>query len=120
MSSIIYTASVVRREPGLYIARADELCIQSAPATTQRGAIKKLRAAVLAHLKRAAEAGRLSDLLQDAGYSAELIRPREIELQANVYDSQTISLVPPRMLLKRSRQNTTNTIKLQRKSYALN
>src|ERR1700674_3036797 len=67
MAAITFTASIVKKDKGSYIARADELSIAVQPATTQRGAIKKLKDAVGQHLRRAAYGGTLSTLLNDAG-----------------------------------------------------
>ena len=42
-------------------------------ASTQRGAVKKLREAVLVLLRDAAEAGLLMNMLEEAGYTIDLI-----------------------------------------------
>ena len=42
MATIKFTASIVRKEKGCYLAHAHELSIKAEQATTQRGALKNL------------------------------------------------------------------------------
>jgi hypothetical protein len=104
MSHIAFTASVVRKDKGTYVAHADELSIKAGPASTQRGAIKKLKSAALVHLRKAAEAGTLTDLLDDAGYtSAWVTFDGKIPLQPHIYNSDTVSVRLTDQLLRLNR-----------------
>ena len=106
MITITFTASIVKTAKSRYIAHAEELPVTSEPATTQRGAIKKLKIAVLGRLRQAAERGAVISLLDDAGYAAELIGlDNKITLQANIHDSATVSVPLGRHLLTLDRAN---------------
>lgn len=110
MINVIFTASVVRKDRGVYVAHAEEFPIAAAPASTQRGAVKNLKAAVLLRLRQAAETGALTDFLDDAGYTSELtFFNHQIKLESNILDSETVSVALPSQLinLDRSRRPTT-------------
>ena len=71
MATVKFTASIICKGKGSYVAHADELSIRAEPATTQRGAIKKLHDTGREHLWKAADEGTLAELLKDAGYAGE-------------------------------------------------
>ena len=48
MVNIRFNVSIIKKEKGRYLARADELAIVAEPANTQRGAIKNLKQTVVA------------------------------------------------------------------------
>ena len=98
MTNIKFTATVIWKGKGCYIARADELCITISPATTQRGAKRKLRETVLARFHEAAQDGKLQDLLDDAGYAGMLIGSGPVTLECHILDTDTITLPLPRRL----------------------
>jgi len=98
MTNIKFTATVIWKGKGGYIARADELCITIQPATTQRGAKRKLKEAVLARFRQAAQRGKLETLLDDAGYAGMLIASGDITLECHIFDTDTITLPLPRNL----------------------
>jgi hypothetical protein len=96
MNHIIFTASVIRKEKGSYVGHAENFSIPAQPASTKRGAIRKVKTAVLLLLLGAAEAGTLPDLLTDAGYSASPIDfLNNMNLEANIQDSQKVSVPLP-------------------------
>ena len=106
MITITLTASIVKKAKGYYIAHAQEFPVTSEPASTQRGAIKKLKIAVLGCLRQAAETGTLPEFLDDAGYAAELIGlDNKVTLQANIHDRATVSVPLGRHLLTLDRAN---------------
>lgn len=98
MTNIKFTATIVWKGKGCYIARADELSITVPPATTQRGAKRKLKNAVLARFRQAAQDGKLETLLDDAGYAGMLIGSGDITLECHILDTDTITLPLPRNL----------------------
>src|SRR5579863_6602206 len=98
MSKVTFTISIVKKGKGSYIARADELAITSARATTQRGAIKQLKNAVLIRFCKAAESGVLTDTLEDAGYSTDLIAFKNATLRPFPFNSGTGVVPLPRQL----------------------
>jgi hypothetical protein len=106
MALIKFTASIVKKDKGCYLARADELLIAAEPATTQRGAIKKLKTAVLAQFRQAADAGRLEAFLKDAGYAGMLIHFHDMTtLQRRVFNSEPVYIRVPRRLALTSKRN---------------
>jgi hypothetical protein len=92
MIKLAITASLVKTEKGRYVAHADELPITTEAASTQRGAIKNLKSAVLAYLQRAAERGRLTEVLLDAGYFTELLGLANITLKPTAFNTDTVSI----------------------------
>ena len=99
MITITFTASIVKTR-ATTLPMPQGFPITAQPASTQRGAIKKLKIAVLGRLRQAAESGTLPDFLDDTGYSAELIGlDNKITLQANIHDSATVSVPLGRQLL---------------------
>src|SRR5579862_2820848 len=98
MINLIFTASVVRKTKGRYIAHAEEFPVIADPATTQRGAVKKLKVAVADRLRKAADRGTLIDFLEDAGYAAELLHLNNIKLEANIYAGDQVSIPVARQL----------------------
>ncbi len=110
MVTIKFTASIISKSRGKYIARADELSVAVEPATTQRGAIKKLKAAVLARLRQAAEAGGLEALLDDAGYYGMHIHYPDLKspIECRVFNTETVFLPVPRSLVLTSKRNRAN------------
>src|SRR5258708_26870230 len=109
MTTIRSTATVLKKDKGHFVAGVDEHSITAQPASTQRGAIKKLKQAVLLRLRKAAETGTLTKLLDDAGYPGSLIRLHEISLQCHIYDGVPVTLpVPHRLsILNQSRRKAT-------------
>lgn len=105
MATIKFTASIVKRDKGCYVAHADELPVVAAPATTQRGAIKNLKDAVLGYLRRAAQEGRLANVLDDAGYGGGLIYFPDATLECHNLDTPTLLLRLPRQRKSASRKN---------------
>jgi hypothetical protein len=97
MASITFTASIISKSRGRYIARADELALAAEPATTQRGAIKKLKTLILARFQQAAEEGCLEAFLDDAGYAGTLIHYPDIKnpIECHVFSSDTVLLPVP-------------------------
>lgn len=110
MATIKFTASITYRGKGCYLARADNLAIAAEPATTQRGAIKKLKTAVLARFRQAAEEGRLEVLLADAGYAGMMIHYPDIKtpLECHVFNTDTVLLHVPRSLARATKRNRIN------------
>jgi hypothetical protein len=95
-NTLVFTATVFRNDCG-FVARADELSVFSEPATTQRGAIRNLKDAVLRHLTEASKKGKLTALLDDAGYKGSLVRStRQVRLEVMIYDRKSISVRVPR------------------------
>jgi hypothetical protein len=109
MINIVFTASIVKIDKGCYIARADELAIASGQASTTRGAIRQLKNAVLARLRAAAESGTLTEFLENAGYSTDLIAFKNANLRSYTFNSDTVSVQLPRQLpaLNRVRRDAT-------------
>ena len=107
MNTLVFTATVVKRDIGHFVARADELGLIADAASTERGAIRKLKDAVLHHLRKAADNSTLMDVLHQAGYPASALRHnRNIKLEANAYSSAEVVLPLPRKLSElRSRKN---------------
>ena len=98
MTTLKFTATIVWKGKGRYVARADELSIVVPAATTQRGAIRKLKDAVLARFREAAAQGRLATILDDAGYHGDMIYWNGITLQYHTFNSETVFLPLPRTL----------------------
>lgn len=90
MATIKFTASIIRKDKGSYVAHADELSIRAEPATTQRGAIKKLRDTVREHLRKADNEGKLAELLNDAGYTGKLSGFPDMTLECHILDTRTV------------------------------
>ena len=90
--NIIFTAEIIRKHPGCYIARANELQIGSHPATTKRGAIKKLKNAVRLYLEASIKGGGLLDALADLGF----MHMDNKTLYFSPADSKEITLPLPR------------------------
>jgi hypothetical protein len=97
MATIKFKVSIISKGKGNYIARADELSIAVEPATTQRGAIKKLKTAVLARFRHAAE----------DGYNGMLIHYAEMKapLACHVFNTEMVLLSVPQNLARTSKQN---------------
>jgi hypothetical protein len=96
MAAITFTASIVRTGKGRYVAHADEFPVTANPATTQRGAVRNLKDAMLSYLRRAAHEGRLGDVVSDAGYGSGLIRLTRATLQCNhILDATAVILRLP-------------------------
>ena len=99
MTNLKFTATIVKRGQGCYIARSPESSIAAEPASTQRSAIKKLKDAVLAAMRQAATDGRLASVLEDAGYISDLLFMGNSVLNCHVFgDSETVSLPLPNQL----------------------
>jgi hypothetical protein len=95
-----------KRPRAITVAPAEEFFVTAEPASTQRGAIKKLKIAVLGRLRQAAAKGAVTSLLDDAGYAAELIGlDNKITLQANIHDSATVPVPLGTKLLTLDRAN---------------
>ena len=92
MNTIKFTATVIWKGKGCYVAHAAELPVQAEPATTQRGAIKNLKGAVTARLLKAAHEGKLATLLDDAGYHGDMINWENINFECHPHDQATITL----------------------------
>ena len=106
MITITFNTSVVKTGKGRYIAHAQEFPVTSESATTQRGAIKKLKVAVQSRLRHAAQRGTLTNSLDDAGYAAELLGlDNKITLRANIHDNATVSMPLSSQLLTLDRGN---------------
>jgi hypothetical protein len=98
MTNIKFTATVIWKGKGCCIARADELSITTPPATTQRGAKRNLKDAVLPRFREAAQEGTLQTVLDDAGYAGMLIGSGDITLECHILETDTITLPLPRQL----------------------
>jgi hypothetical protein len=108
-TKLLFTASIVKKGRGSYIARADELAITTAEASTQREAIKQLKRAVLTRFRTLAEGGMLTTVLDDAGYSTELIGVNDISLHPKIFNSATISVpLIPRISALNQKQQRKN------------
>lgn len=109
MIKIIFTVSIVKIDKGCYIARSNELAVISERASTQRGAIKQLKKAVLSRLRTAAEIGMLAEVLDDAGYFGDRVDSRDATLNSFAFNSDTVSVHLPRQLsaLNRARREAT-------------
>jgi hypothetical protein len=98
MNNIKFTATTLRQDKGHYIARADELSITGGAATTQRGAIRKLKEAVTDLLGKAAEEDKLISVLDAAGYPGALVHLQDITLECHIVDSAAVSVSLPQQL----------------------
>lgn len=109
MIKIVFTASIVKIDKGCYAARSDELAVTSGRASTQRGAIKQLKSAVLLRLRQAAESGTLADVLDDAGYFGDRVDSKDATLSSFAFNADTVSVQLPRQLsaLNRVRRKAT-------------
>lgn len=96
MTRIKFTAAIIKKDKGCYVASAVELPIMAEPATTQRGAIRKLKDAVLTRLKEAANRGTLEIFLDDAGYAGHMRRFPGATLQSYALDNEDVFLTLPR------------------------
>jgi hypothetical protein len=95
MIRIIVTASIIKRGKGSYVAHANEFPITAEYASTQRGAIRNLKAAVFLSLQSAMKRGALTDYLKDAGYSVWLTGFDRLTLEAHPYNTASVSLPTP-------------------------
>jgi hypothetical protein len=96
MATIKFTASVVKTGKGRYVAHADEFPVEALPATTQRGAIRKLKDAVFEYLRRAANEGKLAPVLADAGFGDSLIYFPKVTLRCHyILDTPSVFLRLP-------------------------
>ncbi len=109
MITILFTASIVKIDKGCYAARSDELAVTSGRASTQRGAIKQLKSAVLIRLRKAAESGTLAEVLDDAGYFGYRVDSKDATMSSFAFNSDTVSVQLPRQFpaLNRARRETT-------------
>jgi hypothetical protein len=109
MINIMFTASVAKKRKGNYVASAKTFPIMGKPASTHRGAIKKLKDAILVRMEEAAKAGRLVDLLEDSGYNADLIWFDGTEIESHPYCDHDASVPLARRLalLDRAKRNAT-------------
>jgi len=82
---------------------APELSFAAEPATTQRGAIKKLKEAISGHVRRAANERTHAKFLDDAGYTGELKGFSDITLAYRHRDTQ--GLLMPLSLKRRPHVN---------------
>ena len=96
MANIKLTASIIKKDKGCYVARCDELFIITEPASTQRGAIRKLKDTAQQFFRQAAEHGKLDELLNDAGYTGYLSWASDVTLERHTWDSDDIFLPLPR------------------------
>lgn len=106
MATIKFTTSIVKTEKGRYTAHADEFPVAAEAATTQRGAIKNLKDAVLDHLRRAAHEGRLANVLNDAGFGGGLIHFPGATLRCHILDAPTVLLRLPHQRKSASQKAT--------------
>ena len=95
MIHITFTASIIKRDKGCYVAHANEFPITAEYASTQRGAIRNLKTAVLLSLQSAVKRGTLNDLLADAGYPIWLTGFDGLTLKAHPYNTASVSLSTP-------------------------
>jgi hypothetical protein len=88
-------------------AHADVFPITTTPASTQRGAMRKLREAVLVLLRDAAESGSLMNL-EEAGYITALINFEGSERAPIIFDEHTVTVPVGRSLqvLNRKKEAT--------------
>ena len=96
MTKLKFTAAIVKKDKGSYVAGAVELPIMAEPATTQRGAIRKLKDAVLARLREEADRGTLETFLDDAGYAGHMRRFPRATLQSYAFNNEEVFLALPR------------------------
>jgi hypothetical protein len=73
MIHLKFTASIVKLDKGSYVAHAAEFPLTAEPASTQRGAIKNLRVALLRYLRKATEEANLQNVLLEEGYNPDLL-----------------------------------------------
>jgi hypothetical protein len=109
MIKIVFTASIVKIDKGCYAARSDELSVTSGRASTQRGAIKQLKSAVLIRLRKAAETGKLAEILDDAGYFGDRVDSKDATMSSFAFNNDTVSVQLPRQFsaLNRTRREET-------------
>jgi hypothetical protein len=55
MIDFVFNTCVIRKDKGCYIAHAENMAVTGETATTVRGAVKKLKDAVLQYLRAAVE-----------------------------------------------------------------
>jgi hypothetical protein len=103
MSIIIFTVSVAKSGKGRYVASAREFPIMGEPASTRRGAVRKLKAAVLLRIREAAEIGTLPNLLEDCGYNPDLIWFERAKMQSHPFKDHDASVLLPRRIVLRDR-----------------
>lgn len=98
MLTLRFKASIIYRGRGCYTAIADEWPIPPQTASTQRGAIKMVKVALLAQLKNAARRGTLGDVLDAAGYNGSMIRWPEsnARLDRRVFNTHDVMIPLPR------------------------
>ena len=90
--TIRVTAYIFRNDYG-FVARALELPIVSAPANTQRGAVKNLKDKLKTYLDDLAEHRGLSRVMDDAGFRGWIGRG---EMKVDFINSVPITLPVPR------------------------
>lgn len=95
MIYIKVTISIVKLGKGSYVARVDEFPITAEPAATQRGAIKKLKAAALDYLRKKTAEGTLNTVLGRAGYNPELMSFPGATIRPFVIDTLDVSVSLP-------------------------
>lgn len=92
MITITFTASVIKKDKRSVVAHAEEFPVIAEPASTERGAVKNLKAAVSDHLRKAAETGMLTDFLENAGYRPQFLLLKSINLEPNIYSGETVTI----------------------------
>jgi predicted RNase H-like HicB family nuclease len=100
VKTIAFTAIVIKNERG-FLARAVELPLTvapSAPAKTQREAVKNLKEAVAQWLERQADDGRLAEILNEAGFVGSIGSDKA---EARIYSNEQISLPLPENWLRK-------------------
>jgi hypothetical protein len=109
MIRIIFTASIVKKGKGTYVAHAEGFPLLAETASTQRGAIKKLKAAVHLLLVEATAKGTRNDLLTEAGYSIWYtgFDDLALELEAHPYNRDKVSVPLPRQSSRSKRSKIT-------------
>jgi hypothetical protein len=109
MSTIMFTALIVKKGKGRYGAYAKEFPVTTEPVSTQREAIGKLKSAVLLRMEKTAERGTLPNVLEDAGYNPELIWFDKAKIESHPYDERPASIQLTRRLalLDRTKRNLT-------------
>jgi hypothetical protein len=109
MARLVFTASIIEIHKGHYVAHSPVFPVLAGSAGTQRGAIEKLRDAILLHLRDGTKRGVLVTVLEEAGYPADLIGLEHVALHPIIFDTVDVSLPLTRRMvrLNRTKRQTT-------------
>jgi hypothetical protein len=99
----------VKKNKGHFVAHCPVFPVAPESASTQRGAIKKLRDAVLRCVRESAASGTLVTLLEEAGYPSDLIALDHVVLHPIIFDKMDVSLPLTRRMIRLNRNKRRAT-----------